>query len=308
MEAFMKKDWIDYFFNICDTVAAKSKDTTKVGAVLVGDEKQILGTGFNGCPIGTNSDPVEHPERYDKKEDKYLVTAHAEENLIAFAARHGVPTNNATLFCNLTPCINCTRMIITSGIKAVYFKQANGSGDWRKHLTLARQLFVEAKVELHVFNCADELNDLNEIHFIYYKDKLIRLYIHYGYTVLELGDIGSPDTNLEFYEDSCDDMVATALDYAKDMIDSDIKCEKSGNEEYDPFKHKTNELPVISEVVLADMGELAFKLPDGQAVVKSNMVCRFCDKVDTLIEDPHDSTQLVCDNCHRVNYKITVWI
>ena len=47
----MSKNWDEYFIHMLNAVASKSKDTsTKVGAIIVGEHKNILSTGFNGFP------------------------------------------------------------------------------------------------------------------------------------------------------------------------------------------------------------------------------------------------------------------
>ena len=142
----MKRSWTDYFFDICDTVSKKSKDpSTKVGAVAIGPAKNIISTAFNGLPMGVSDSAESFPERYTKP-DKYLYVSHAEANIVALAARHGIKLEGATLFCNLTPCIECTKLIIQSGIKQVHYKTTNGSGLWRMHLHKAYQMFTEAGV------------------------------------------------------------------------------------------------------------------------------------------------------------------
>ena len=45
-------------------------------------------------------------------------------NAIAYAARNGVSTNGATLYCTLEPCANCQKMIVAAGItKVVYHRK-----------------------------------------------------------------------------------------------------------------------------------------------------------------------------------------
>lgn len=107
--------WNDYFFDLCDTISRKSKDpSTKVGAVIVNSGNSIISTGYNGLPIGVD-DGVE--ARYARPE-KYTWTCHAEENAIAFAARNGISTNGATLYCNRLPCCaRCTRLALQAGIR-----------------------------------------------------------------------------------------------------------------------------------------------------------------------------------------------
>jgi len=46
---------------------------------------------------------------------------HAEENAILYAAKTGISLNGSTLYSTYAPCIRCSRMIITCGIKKVYY-------------------------------------------------------------------------------------------------------------------------------------------------------------------------------------------
>jgi len=101
------------------TVAKRSHDTqTQVGAVLVNSETgAILATGFNGFVRGAKDKglPTVRPDKY-----KYIV--HAEENLIANCVRHGVSTNDCILYCTLSPCVKCMRLLFQSGITSIIVK------------------------------------------------------------------------------------------------------------------------------------------------------------------------------------------
>ena len=50
-----------------------------------------------------------------------LRTVHAEANVIAFAARYGLSTENTELFCTLSPCYDCTKLLINAGVKRVVY-------------------------------------------------------------------------------------------------------------------------------------------------------------------------------------------
>jgi len=61
---------------------------------------------------------------YIKKE---IVTSdlvlHAEQNVITFCAKNGIPTEGTELFVTLSPCSNCAKLIVQSGIKKVYYNE-----------------------------------------------------------------------------------------------------------------------------------------------------------------------------------------
>jgi dCMP deaminase len=49
---------------------------------------------------------------------------HAEENAILYAVKNGSKIEGSTLYTTLSPCIACARLILSSGIKKVYFKDS----------------------------------------------------------------------------------------------------------------------------------------------------------------------------------------
>lgn len=108
-------DWPVYLMGFAEHAAQKSKDSTKVGAVLVGPNNEVLLTGFNGPPIGVS----DLPERRDIRPEKYLWVSHAEANLIAFAARRGIATEGCTVYVTHSPCSGCAKALIQAGIRRV---------------------------------------------------------------------------------------------------------------------------------------------------------------------------------------------
>lgn len=106
--------WSDYLMNFAVHAARKSKDSTKVGAVLVGEDNAVLLTAYNGPPRGVD----DTPDRFERPA-KYLFASHAEANLIAFAAREGIRTEGKIVYCTHHPCASCARTIIQAGIAHV---------------------------------------------------------------------------------------------------------------------------------------------------------------------------------------------
>lgn len=100
-------------------VAERSHDAeTKVGAVLVNNKSgAIMATGFNGFVRGANDTllPTTRPLKYE-------FILHAEQNLIANCARHGISMGDCTLICTLSPCKLCMRLMINCGITKVVVK------------------------------------------------------------------------------------------------------------------------------------------------------------------------------------------
>lgn len=160
----MNNNWIQFFFDICNTISKKSKDpSTKVGCVIVNSGNSIISTGYNGFPIGVQDDIINNYKRYERPE-KYFWTSHAEENAIAFASRNGVSLNGATLYVNrMRPCTRCTRLIIQSGIKKVYVLQDvsdDTANRWKEDNDIADIMMKEAGVEIIIKRqCDYERND-----------------------------------------------------------------------------------------------------------------------------------------------------
>jgi len=120
--------WDLYFIKMAHLIASKSKDpSTKVGAVVVGPDNEVLTTGFNGFPRGVEE--VEFPERWERPE-KYNWIVHAEANCVANAARVGVRLKDSTMYMNFapSPCTGCTGLTINAGITTIIGPDITFSG------------------------------------------------------------------------------------------------------------------------------------------------------------------------------------
>lgn len=135
-------DWHDYYMGFARHAALKSKDTTKVGAVLIGHNGEVCVTAYNGPPKGVR----DHAERFERPA-KYLFASHAEQNLVAFAARNGIMTNNCTVYVTHYPCSSCARTLIQAGIKRVIVGDGTTSMP-EEEFQAAKQMFLEAAVDI----------------------------------------------------------------------------------------------------------------------------------------------------------------
>ena len=128
--------WAERFIQLAEFVAQWSKDpSTKCGAVIVGEDNEVLATGFNGFPRGVAEEGEacgvylngEEWSSYGLIEErwerpaKYEWVEHAERNAIYNAARTGAKLVGATMYLNYAVecCADCTRAIIQSGIRRV---------------------------------------------------------------------------------------------------------------------------------------------------------------------------------------------
>lgn len=112
----MDEKWQMRFMRIAKEVASWSKDpSSKIGAVIVDDNRRILATGYNGFPRGVADD-----ERLYEKSSKYPLIVHAELNALMNALWNGVSVNGATLFVYGLPiCSDCAKSVVQSGINTV---------------------------------------------------------------------------------------------------------------------------------------------------------------------------------------------
>ena len=86
----------------------------KVGALIVKD-KMIISDGYNGTPSG-----FENVCEDDEGKTKAYVL-HAEANAITKVAKSHNNSYGATLYVTTSPCIECAKLIIQSGIKRVVY-------------------------------------------------------------------------------------------------------------------------------------------------------------------------------------------
>lgn len=111
--------WDEYFMGVAMISAKRSKDPgTQVGACIVNKENKIVGTGYNGWPIGCPNDglPWEREGRYHKT--KYAYVVHAEANAILNSTRE---LKGCRIYTYLFPCNECAKLIIQSGIKEIIY-------------------------------------------------------------------------------------------------------------------------------------------------------------------------------------------
>lgn len=132
---------------------------SKVAAIIVSENGQIIGQGYNGTPTGfsniceyyvdecgnhVHSDhykEIGNKFYFDEDDDFYEVdklvkegkiqatlktkpeVLHAETNAISKCAKFMASTENSTIYVTLSPCFDCSKFIIQAGIKRVVYKE-----------------------------------------------------------------------------------------------------------------------------------------------------------------------------------------
>lgn len=135
----------NYYMAVAEAAANNSHaERKKVGACLV-TKNQVILSGWNGMPAGMDNtceevdqhmftmyacftddsactikgSPVREVISYKTRRE----VIHAEMNAISKAAREGVSTLGSTLFVTLSPCVECAKMLVASGVKEVVYKE-----------------------------------------------------------------------------------------------------------------------------------------------------------------------------------------
>lgn len=132
----------------CHAAKTQSDDIhTQNGAVLVTPRGDII-TAANCLP-----DAVKKHDARLQRPLKYSYIEHAERNVIYRAARLGMPTKRATLYCPWFACTDCARAIICAGIKEVVGLLADTAhGHWQESIDRADEMFREADVSFRRLN------------------------------------------------------------------------------------------------------------------------------------------------------------
>lgn len=139
-------NWTEFYMDHAKVAAKKSKDSTQVGAALINDQGSVILTSFNGPPRGVKDTPSRR-----ERPLKYYYAAHAEANLISFAARHGIKTDGCCVVVSHACCSSCAKTLIQAGIKHVIYGQGKTSMP-EEEFKIAFQMFDEAQVTYEEFS------------------------------------------------------------------------------------------------------------------------------------------------------------
>ncbi|MFC1756478.1 cytidine/deoxycytidylate deaminase family protein [Patescibacteria group bacterium] len=149
---YARPTWDQYFLKLVDIVGSRGTcDRGRSGCVIARD-KRILATGYVGSPVGAKHCDEDGHEMHtvkheDGKETRHCIrTAHAEQNAIANAARFGIALEGSTLYCHMTPCYVCAKMMINAGIKRVVCNLDYHAGERSK------EIFKEVGVKYELVN------------------------------------------------------------------------------------------------------------------------------------------------------------
>jgi dCMP deaminase len=128
MSRFTRPTWDEYFMSIAKVVAMRSNCMKRKVAAIIVKDMRVISTGYNGTPRGAKNCNEGGCPRCNGMAPSgtaldECLCCHGEENAITQAAYHGTCLKGSTLYTTFAPCLNCTKLIINSGIVEVVYNQ-----------------------------------------------------------------------------------------------------------------------------------------------------------------------------------------
>ena len=112
-----QQDWDEYFMQIAEAAAAKSKDpSSKMGCVIVDQNKRVISLGYNGLVQGADESKMTLSER----PMKYYFAIHSEMNALIYARRD---LTGCTVYNRVATCDNCLKYCLQAGIKRFVYRE-----------------------------------------------------------------------------------------------------------------------------------------------------------------------------------------
>jgi dCMP deaminase len=106
--------WDEYFMSIAVISSLRSPcKRLQVGSVIVKNNR-VISMGYNGYISG-----FEHKSKIVDGHE--LFTVHSEMNAILCCAKLGISTENSKIYITHYPCLNCFKMIASSGINEIIY-------------------------------------------------------------------------------------------------------------------------------------------------------------------------------------------
>ena len=133
------------FLNIADEIATGSKCISiHVWAIIVKDNR-ILSTWYNWTPSWYVNccDYMKDKERNTHHDWSLKHEIHAEMNALLWSARNWVQIEWATIYCTHQPCYECSKNIISSGIKKIVYKEKFKHNSWEESEIFIKENWCE---------------------------------------------------------------------------------------------------------------------------------------------------------------------
>ena len=127
-----QREWDEYFLEIAEAVALKSKDpSSKMGCVIVDPKKRVVSLGYNGMIQGSDESKMTLTER----PMKYYFVVHSEMNAILFSHQD---LTGCTIYNRVATCENCLKHCLQAGITRFVYRELrvhSHSTDPKKSMT-----------------------------------------------------------------------------------------------------------------------------------------------------------------------------
>lgn len=105
------------YMDTAEAFAAQSQcPRTQVGCTLV-LESGIVSPGFNGMASGG-------PNQWEFSPDGNPEVVHAELNSLGKCLEQGLSTKGATMYVTLSPCLECSKLLVRAGVRRVVYRDA----------------------------------------------------------------------------------------------------------------------------------------------------------------------------------------
>lgn len=144
--------WNNRYLDMAALVGSWSMDpSSKIGAVAVGEDGQILSTGYNGFPRRLK----DYGFRLEDRELKYKYVVHAEMNIVYNASLNGVSLKGSAVYVDGLPvCSECAKGLIQAGVDRIVVRLSDieKSDKWKESWRLSHAMFLEAGVTVEIMN------------------------------------------------------------------------------------------------------------------------------------------------------------
>lgn len=154
----MRQEQIANFMQLCFTIANRSADpNTKCGAIITDMHGRIIGTGYNGMPIGTDPDAfpwIRGDGSQDDPDSKYPYVHHAEKNAILNCSVIPRHIGGAVCYVNGKSCYNCVNDLWQYGVHTIYQGNLQPRMVDEKHKKIIDKIVKETNIHIVDVDCS----------------------------------------------------------------------------------------------------------------------------------------------------------
>ena len=152
-QKIIRPSWDEYFMVMAKLAASRSTCLSRPNGSVIVKGKRVIATGYNGSMPGVVhcSDEGVCFRRSIKATDAgkydFCRSIHSEANAIAQSSKMGISVEGATLYNTLAPCYVCTKLLVSAGIKKVFYEYEYKSID-KKRDKLWKEAVIDSGIEI----------------------------------------------------------------------------------------------------------------------------------------------------------------